>query len=116
MGDTQLVSAHKATLEKKGQETGGGEEFSLKALNAGAWAGLPYAKADKPTEWMMVWDTRAQCLSPARGHTASDRQRPNPQLHVDKIPAVGTVPRHLPAAEEGWTLCQILPATRSLVF
>lgn len=47
MGDTQLVSAHKAILEKKGQETGG--KFSQqKALNAGAWAGLPYAKADKP--------------------------------------------------------------------
>ena len=55
MGDTQLVSSHKATLEKKGapfqgRETGGGEKFSLKALNAGDWAGLPYAKADKPTE------------------------------------------------------------------
>lgn len=121
MGETQLVSSHKATLEEKGaplqgQETGGGEEFSLKALNAGDWAGLPYAKADKPTEWVMVWDIGAQRWSPAQGHTASDRQRPNPQLRVDKIPAVETTPHRLPAAEEGWTLCQILPAAHSLDF
>ena len=60
MGDTQLVSSHKATLEKKVHLSRArrleeeGEEFSLKELNAGTWAGLPYAKADKPTEWVMV--------------------------------------------------------------
>lgn len=40
-------------------------------------------------------------------------QRPNPNLHVYKVPAVETTPCCLPAAKAGWTRCQIpqLPAT-----